>query len=225
MKEFVIGDIHGALRALKQCLERCEFDFDKDKLIVLGDVADGWTETAECFELLFKIKNLVYVRGNHDQWLKDWLIKGKRPDIWTLQGGQNTIASYLNSPELMKPHGEFLKKTPFYYVDEKNRVFVHGGVSRNRKPIEETDKMFLMWDRDLWDNRGVLKEVKEFSEVFVGHTSIWKFSHKPMKYANVWFCDLGGGWEGKLCLMDVNSKEYWLSDKVSHLYPEIRGRN
>ena len=55
--------------ALVQCLERSGFDKEKDRLISLGDIADGWTETAECFEELLTIKNLVVVRGNHDQWL------------------------------------------------------------------------------------------------------------------------------------------------------------
>lgn len=229
MKTFVLGDCHGALRALKQVLERSKFDYDNDRLICLGDTADGWTETAECFELLFKIKNLVYVMGNHDFWCKEYLIKGKQPDIWTRQGGQNTIASYLKNPKLMKKHGEFLKKVPYYFIDEKNRVFVHGGVSQTGLPIEETDKMFLSWDRELWDNRHNLKKIKEFKEVYVGHTSIWGFSHFPLHIKNVTFMDTGAGWEGKLSLMNIdeesNFREFWQSDKVSDLYPEVGGRN
>ena len=38
MKTFVIGDIHGAYKALLQCFERSGFDYEKDHLIVLGDV-------------------------------------------------------------------------------------------------------------------------------------------------------------------------------------------
>jgi serine/threonine protein phosphatase 1 len=41
MRTFVMGDIHGAHKALKQCLERAAFDRGKDVLIQLGDVADG----------------------------------------------------------------------------------------------------------------------------------------------------------------------------------------
>ncbi len=48
-KTFVIGDIHGAYRALRQCLERSTFDFEKDRLICLGDVCDGWPETKACY--------------------------------------------------------------------------------------------------------------------------------------------------------------------------------
>lgn len=37
-REFVIGDIHGAYRALRQCLTRSDFNYDHDHLICLGDV-------------------------------------------------------------------------------------------------------------------------------------------------------------------------------------------
>ena len=64
MKTFVIGDIHGSNKALEQCLERSKFDKEKDQLISLGDIADGWSETSECVDTLLSIKNLI-VRGWH----------------------------------------------------------------------------------------------------------------------------------------------------------------
>ncbi len=42
MRTFVLGDVHGAARALKQVLERSSFDYSADRLVCLGDVADGW---------------------------------------------------------------------------------------------------------------------------------------------------------------------------------------
>ena len=68
----VIGDIHGNYKALKQCLERAAFDIDKDSLIQLGDVSDKMPETAEVVELLLQIKNLIAIRGNHDNWTNKW---------------------------------------------------------------------------------------------------------------------------------------------------------
>lgn len=227
MKIFVIGDMHGAHRALMQCLERSNFNYSKDKLIILGDVADGWTQVYECFEELFKIKNLVYVRGNHDQWLKQWLHKGDTPNVWTMQGGQNTLNSYKGrSDDDKKRHLDFLKKTPCYYVDENNRCFIHGGIPNNGKPLEEQSKQDLMWNRDMWELRNTLQgEVHGFKEIYLGHTSIYLESHKPITNANVTFMDTGAGWEGVLSMMNVESKELFQSDKVSDLYPEAQGRN
>jgi serine/threonine protein phosphatase 1 len=225
MRTLVLGDVHGGHRALLQVFERSGFNYEKDKLIFLGDICDGWTETYECVEELMKVKNLVFVRGNHDQWLKDWLKEGKQPDVWTLQGGRNTLENYLkHNPSDWKRHLEFLKKTQFYYVDEKQRCFVHGGVSQKATPIEECDKMFLCWDRELWDGRNNKIDISPFSEVFVGHTSIYRFSHFPIEYNNVWFLDQGAGWEGVLTIMDVDTKKFWQSDEVNELYPGVRGR-
>jgi len=223
MKTFVIGDIHGAYRALRQCLERSGFDYEKDRLIVLGDVADGWREVAESFEELLKIRNLVYVRGNHDQWLAQWLEYGEQPLIWTIQGGQNSIRSYLENPELMKKHLDFLKRTKCYFMDEEKRVYVHGGIKPDT-PVEETEEQYLMWDRDLFVYRHEYDEIARYKEVYVGHTSIWRESHEPLNHGNVYFMDTGGGWEGKVSIMDVKTKQFWQSDVVTHLYPGERGR-
>lgn len=40
MRTLVMGDSHGGYRAIRQVLERAHFDFEKDTLICLGDVAD-----------------------------------------------------------------------------------------------------------------------------------------------------------------------------------------
>ena len=52
MKTFAIGDIHGAYKALVQCLERSKFDYDNDRLIVMGDVVDGYPDVKRCFDEL-----------------------------------------------------------------------------------------------------------------------------------------------------------------------------
>ena len=67
--------------------------------------------------------------------------------------------------------------------------------------------------------------VGDFKEVFIGHTStqFWK-EDKPMNAANIWNLDTGGGFKGKISIMDINTKEYWQSDNGDILYPEFKGR-
>ncbi|NJN40909.1 MAG: hypothetical protein HC811_00350 [Flammeovirgaceae bacterium] len=55
MRRFVLGDIHGAYRALRQCLERASFSYDEDLLIALGDVSDGWPDVKAVW-MNFEIK-------------------------------------------------------------------------------------------------------------------------------------------------------------------------
>ena len=67
MNTFVIGDIHGRIEALQEVLLSSTFDYDKDKLIILGDIVDGGANSKDCVDELLKIKNTVFVLGNHDQ--------------------------------------------------------------------------------------------------------------------------------------------------------------
>lgn len=73
-KIIVMGDVHGAYKALVQCLERSGFDYEKDTLIQLGDIVDGYPDSYECVEELLKIENLIAIKGNHDGWF-DLFIK------------------------------------------------------------------------------------------------------------------------------------------------------
>lgn len=125
MKRFVIGDIHGAYKALMHVLQASGFNYEEDTLICLGDVADGWTEVPECFDELLKIKNMIYILGNHDQWLYEYFKFGYTPHIWTSQGGQNTIDAYMRRPETMEAHQRLLEQALPYYITEDNKLFVH----------------------------------------------------------------------------------------------------
>ena len=46
-----------------------------------------------------------------------------------------------------------------------------------------------------------------------------------MHRCNVWNLDTGGGYEGRLTIMDIDTKEFWQSDFVNTLYSDERGRN
>jgi serine/threonine protein phosphatase 1 len=224
MRTLVIGDIHGALRALLQCLERARFDYKKDTLICLGDVTDGWPETKACITELKKIKHLVYILGNHDWWTREWMETGTADDNWLKQGGAATVASYAGRP--YAPHLKFLQKAaPFFVAD--NRLFVHAGIDPH-KPLQVDDWDTFLWDRALAKSAlqaaafGSRSKLTAFDEVFVGHTPV--FTGKPTVGGGVWLMDTGAGWHGVLTLMDVHTKECFISDAVPTLYPGVVGR-
>lgn len=244
MKTFVIGDIHGGLKALKQCFRRSGFNKEKDRLICLGDVADGWPDVAESLEELLTVKNLYYILGNHDQWLLDYLLYGDAPYIWTSQGGQASIKSYATYPaEQRKKHGEFYSKAPYYLVINGN-LYVHGGFNA-RLPIEKTHVDDYLWNRDMWfdaqrANKLIksqksrsefintnLPHINDYKKIFIGHTTTTYTdkSLEPVLHLNIWNLDQGGGWEGKLTIMDINTEKYWQSDLVKTLYPNTKGRS
>jgi len=228
-KTFVIGDIHGAYRALEQCFERSGFNPDNDTLICLGDVCDGWPDVKKVFDLLIELKNIIYIMGNHDYWALEWMETGFSHDIWLGQGGSATIKSY--SEVALKKHIDFISKANFYYIKD-NRLFVHGGFDHSKK-ITDQDTMNFIWDRNLIkealnkDNDKKNTQLTFYSEVFVGHTPTLNYrTTKPIKACEVWMMDTGAGWPGGvLTMMDIETKEIFQSDRVNDLYPEYHGRS
>ena len=229
MKIFVIGDIHGAYKALLQCLQRSSFDYDKDRLIALGDVCDGWSEVQECIDELLKIKHCDYIIGNHDLWTLDWALTGRKERAWLNQGGRNTIMSYEGRP-IPKAHIKFFKDAHFW-LEVENKLFVHGGFDPD-KPIHDQDKEALVWDRllinEAWDKHslGSNRKYGRYDGIFVGHTPTSRFGSKvPVHCCNLWDLDTGAGWSGCLTIMDIHTKQFWQSDPTPELYPDSLGRN
>lgn len=176
MKRFVIGDIHGNYKALLQCLERADFDYENDLLIQLGDVVDGWSQTYECVEELLKIKNTIFIRGNHDAEFHHWILYGVQKWNWT-QGAHATAQSYidhiswadlekkdvkifpfergyktnLTNYDIPKTHQRFFENQHDYYIDEQMNCFVHGGFNRHEEFKGQKSSIYY-WDRDLFNS-------------------------------------------------------------------------
>jgi serine/threonine protein phosphatase 1 len=256
-RTLVVGDIHGGYKALLQCLERSEFDKENDLLISLGDIADGWSEVPECIEELLTIKNLITIKGNHDDWAHHWLKSGEASRAWLNQGGKATFDAYtIHHPNLMIKHEkEFFDKQLSYYIDDDNRGFVHGGFTSSKGLGHEPHESNYFWDRDLWTlavlshkriHEGGNHQSRRFDkhkEIYLGHTPTIMWDVKPtyreyndinqskngnitipMNRSNIWNLDTGGGFGGKVTIIDIDTKEYFQSDFVKDLYPDEKGR-
>lgn len=223
-KTFVIGDIHGAYRALRQCLLKAGFDYERDHLISLGDVCDGWPETRHAVDELMRVKHLTYILGNHDLWALEWMNTGLAQEIWLTQGGQATVNSYHDG--VPPAHVDFFERALPYYIHH-NKLFVHAGIDP-RRPLKEQNLNTFLWDRDLaqmaldFYMRESREKLSVFDEIYIGHTPI-PFS-RPIHACEVWLMDTGAGWSGTLSMMNIDSKEIFTSDPVPVLYPGISGR-
>lgn len=249
MRTLAIGDIHGTYKALKQCLERSGFDYKNDTLISMGDVVDGYPESFECVEELLKISNLIPIKGNHDEWFREFTVTDFHPYYWTY-GGRGTLISYLKyaekegryfasgsgyksaleSTDVPQSHQGFFANQKHYYIDSKRRCFVHGGFKR-KLPFKEQDPKDYYWDRTLWaeaqESKGLDLSAKEFymasrfKEIYIGHTpTTHQDTDQPMKCYNIFNIDTGAGHSGRLTILDVDTKDYWQSDKITELYPQ-----
>jgi len=163
-----MGDIHGAYQALMECLRRSGFDYGADTLIQLGDIADGGDRVYECVEELLKIRNLIAIRGNHDEWFSEFIRSGFHPQAW-LGGGKGTAVSYLrtigkenrivysengyytslNPGDIPETHQRFFRGQHLYYIDDDNNCFVHAGFDRHQAFKGQRPEVYY-WNRELW---------------------------------------------------------------------------
>lgn len=227
-RTFVLGDIHGACRALEQCLSRCNFDPAHDQLIALGDVCDGWPEVKQCIDVLLDIPNLIYILGNHDSWALKWFREHQQPELWLGQGGQATVDSYRQG--VPADHRKFLEQARLYYLSDERALFVHAGINPDL-PLDQQDDSIFLWDRSLFNLANRLKlyhrerSLGNYKEIYIGHSpTIRVGSSVPLQSGNVWMMDTGAAWDGYLTIMDIDSKVYYQSDRVADLYPGIKGR-
>lgn len=240
-RTFVIGDIHGALKALRQLIHKLALQPD-DRLVFLGDYVDGWSESAQVIEYLTVLEeqySCVFIRGNHDAWCEDWLSDSLPDSKWLFHGGRLTVESYSKlTADTKVLHLAFFNRMLNYFVDEKNRLFIHAGFSSMHGPDHEHYASNYSWDRTLWemaltmddrikkDSKLYPKRLLLYHEIYIGHTPTLNYDIEvPMRACNVWNLDTGAAFYGRLSAMNIDTCEVFQSDIVQQLYPDEKGRN
>jgi serine/threonine protein phosphatase 1 len=241
MRTLVIGDVHSGVKALEQLMDLAAVDQD-DHLIFLGDYVDGWSTAVETIDFLIALKashNCTFIRGNHDELCKDWLLTQEDNPQWLAHGGIATRNSYMRAKrDTWDAHLRFYDELQNYYLGSGNRLYLHAGYT-NLKGVEfEYFDQLFYWDRTLWelaralnpklkpDDDNFPKRLTHYKEIFIGHTPLSKTETTvPKKGANVWNVDTGAAFMGALTMMDVETKQFWQSDPVHTFYPGEKGRN
>lgn len=251
MRDLVIGDVHGAYLALMDALETANYDPASDKLIFLGDYCDRGQQNIEVIQFLRETKaeatrKPVFIRGNHDQMLIDYLSGNWNAGYvqnWVRFNGNTTKAEYDELPEIeVKQHRNFLETMPFFHVDvDNNFVYVHAGWEHSSGVGFEIDSSNYMWTRGFFkdmlrlDNyklagmldseirkggNGKLLRAKNYSRVFVGHSPTINWDqYTPMQAGNVFNLDTGAGYGHKLTIMNAHDPlDYYQSRPVKELY-------
>lgn len=241
MRTLVVGDIHGGLRGLQQVLGRLETN-PEDTFIFLGDYVDGWSENAETVSFLIEFAeehHCIFLRGNHDELLYNYLKGKESAPMWLNHGGVSSIKSYAKLSEAeIEQHIQFFERLENYHIDRHNRCYLHAGFTNQKGPKYEYFPNVVYWDRTLWEmvcglDPDLPKEadtyperLKLFKEIYIGHTPVFRIgSEVPANYANVWNVDTGAAFKGRLSIIDADTKKVWQSDPVWQLYPEETGRN
>lgn len=98
-KYFCVSDIHSFYTILIQELEAKSFDINNKKhiLVVLGDAFDRGSESLELLNFLYKLldaNRLIYIKGNHDDLLRDLCVSKSIHKADITNGTVQTVLSF-----------------------------------------------------------------------------------------------------------------------------------
>ena len=196
-KIFAVGDIHGCYDKLIALIDKIDIDFESDILVFLGDYIDRGPQSYEVLEYLADLKsnhsNTVFLKGNHEEMLEKYL-NGKDRVTYLVNGGQQTLESYMNRPReedeppIPRKHLEFYNSLRVFYETE-NYIFVHAGL-KNKVPVENQKTEDLLWIR-----KRFIESKYDFGKMVVfGHTPL----HEPLLLPNKIGIDTGAVYGNKL---------------------------
>ena len=212
MKYFVVSDVHGFFTIMKKALDETAYDPNNPEhfFISCGDAFDRGNESNKVlyyFNSLPKERS-VFVEGNHESTLKDYLTGKRTPHATGIRGGtMDTILqltgvdSYydfdiaLNILSKNEEMYNYLSRLQNYY-EIKNYVFIHGWIPR-RYQLDGTFS-FTDWRNACsleWNNARCVngfdewyimhkqetsgKSVREGKTIVCGH---WHTSYAHVKY-------------------------------------------
>lgn len=162
MNTQIIGDIHGCYYTLISLLKKLKIDYQKDKIIFLGDYIDRGLHSYKTVHFLIRLQNLmgedrcICLMGNHEyMMLYDY-------ELWQYNGGQITKNDYNRHGVSYNTHRSWIARLPLYYEDEEI-ICSHAGVPH--ADVSECTQDELLWSRDHFE-----KDIKRDKMVFFGHT-------------------------------------------------------
>lgn len=123
MSTYAVGDIQGCLKPLQALLIRTNFNPQKDKLWVAGDMINRGPESLKTLRLLFHLKHCTkVVLGNHDLHLLAVAAGYRNPTP------SDTLKEILSAPDrdvLL----EWIRQQPLLHHDKKLKfTMVHAGI-------------------------------------------------------------------------------------------------
>lgn len=182
MRTFVIGDVHGCAKELKELYAKLPLQAD-DKLVFLGDYVDRGPESRRVVDFILGLERpYVALKGNHEAEMLECLTSEFPENLFEwllLWGGEKTLLSYGVSPyrsgedeeaivarfskAIPDQHKDFYKGLQVLYEDD-NCICVHAGL--NPEFPADRDEKTLLWIRDEF----IESKVDFGKRVIFGHT-------------------------------------------------------
>lgn len=212
IRTLVISDIHGCYSQFSTLLNKVNYDYSEDNLVLLGDYVDRGFHSKEVIEKVIDLvkAGAIALKGNHDQMMIDAFLNDQ-DDLWLSNNGLQTIRSYIgnnffeegfNWDEYSKAknfikrhfeyHLEFLNSLPLYHETD-NHIFVHAGINPLYENWKEQPEEDFIWIREVFYNNQTLLD----KTVIFGHTPT-PFLNSDGS-ANIWFGKDKIGIDGACC--------------------------
>ena len=177
------------------------------------------------------------VLGNHDIWLRDYLVSDSRPAVWVDgNGGRETIRDFDSHGVGRKEKermGEWLASAPYVRIEDKY-IITHGGIPKGWgiKELESLSKLRMrligyaiaedpssspLWNRSYLqsamaaehgaDPKVLDPPLDTDKTIFIGHTPLDKPFHSGLYHLRA--VDTGAGHGRSLTVMDMDTGEFW----------------
>lgn len=210
--DYVVGDIHGMYDSLLHALSSVNFNFDKDRLFVVGDLVDRGPQNLDVMNLI-KQKWFYSVRGNHEQFAIDNYYQPTIDAVrsHTVHGGAWFYALDDTWQKIVVEHFQRLPLLMEVDVGGRSVGFVHANISdwsvaRDEvQSLVESDVMNnyvayeILWERTRIEDN-ITTHVDGIDHVFLGHTP----RENIVRLGNTTFLDTGAVYGNKLTILNIN---------------------
>lgn len=154
MRVFVATDIHGENEHFRKALKQIGLK-KTDKLFLLGDLIDRGIDSKGVLDTIFLLLDsgfdITCLIGNHEQMLLDAFEDVNKLNLWLINGGDQTLSSFLTS-SIEKIPLKYIKllKSFKYYHEFEQFILVHAALNMNiDNPY--SDLKTLVWERKPFD--------------------------------------------------------------------------
>lgn len=224
-RDFVVGDLHGCVDALRYLLREIEFDGTRDRLFSVGDLVDRGSQSEAALALLDK-PWFYPVLGNHEEALCLVAEGGMRRSWWHGIGGD--WADDL-SDEALQEYARRLRTLPLARVvgagmrrfNIVHAEFFGSDLDLDSGVFTERVRQQMLWGRELALGNGDPARQAGLSLTYCGHTPMREMG----RIGSQVFIDTGAfAVTGKLTITEALTPRAWsvsvetaLAEGASHM--------
>jgi serine/threonine protein phosphatase 1 len=209
-RDFVVGDLHGCVDALRYLLREIGFDAACDRLFSVGDLIDRGAQSEEALTLLDK-PWFFSVLGNHEDTLCA-VVEGRMRRQWWFDIGGAWSARV--PEDRLRAYAQRLRKLPLVRAvgsgSERFNVlhaeFFGSDADLDANHFSDEARQQLLWGRELAIGNGDPARQRGLSLTYCGHTPV----RELLKFGAQLFIDTGAfGQGGKLTIVEARKTRRW----------------